>query len=74
LAAERASSEQGQEAGRAAAAADGSFSVHTWRFGLLDLVREVPCRRFRVRAEVRHEKSDRMGEVGLYVARRASDG
>jgi serine/threonine-protein kinase len=66
--------EQGEEAGRASAAADGSFSVHCWGFGLLDVVREVPCGRFRVRAEVRHEKSDRVGEVGLYVARRAYPG
>lgn len=55
-------------------AAPGGFTVQTWDVGLLELLADPQTDRFRFAAQVRHEKSDRPGSVGLYVARRAYPG
>ena len=53
---------------------DLTFAVTSWTLGLLELVPDPRSRRYRFAAQVRHEQSDRMGEVGLYFAHTASPG
>jgi hypothetical protein len=47
---------------------DGSFTVHSWRPALLELVRDPQRPRYRLRAEVRHETSAKDSRIGIYVA------
>jgi serine/threonine-protein kinase len=56
----------GADAGQASADANGVFSIHSWTMSLLELLPDVPCDRYRIRAEVRHDRSDPHGEVGFY--------
>jgi serine/threonine-protein kinase len=56
----------GQEAAQVAAAPDGTFRVVSWTVCLLELVRDPQLSHYRIRADVRHEKSKVPGEVGLY--------
>jgi serine/threonine-protein kinase len=60
------------EANRAQAgvAGDGYFYVDAWSRTLVELVRDPQRVRFRLRAEVRHNKGDPEAEVGIYVAHR----
>jgi serine/threonine-protein kinase len=59
----------GQQASQTSLSADGAFTVHSWTLGLLELVSE-PGRPYRLRARVRHSRSDDVGDVGLYFAYR----
>jgi hypothetical protein len=56
----------GAERSQTSTARDGSFSVHSWDVGLLELVHDPGRTYYRIRAQVRHEKSDDTGEVGIY--------
>jgi serine/threonine-protein kinase len=49
-------------------APDGSFSVHSWSLCLLELLRDPQHDSYRFTAQVRHEKSDLHGGVGVYFA------
>jgi serine/threonine protein kinase len=44
----------------------GSFTVHSDNLALLDLIRDPKNPSFRFEAQIRHERSDASGEVGLY--------
>jgi serine/threonine-protein kinase len=46
---------------------DGAFSWEAFSPSALELVRD-PCRGYRLSAEVRHENTERIGEVGLFAA------
>jgi serine/threonine-protein kinase len=62
---------QGGERSQTSVSSDGTFSVHAWEhLGRLELVRRPPCDRYRLRAEMRHDKASGQadGEVGLYCA------
>jgi hypothetical protein len=59
----------GLDSSQAAVGADGAFSVHSWGLCLLELLPKTQHANYRITAQVRHEKSDLRGEVGLYVAR-----
>jgi serine/threonine-protein kinase len=51
--------------------ADGTFTVHAWRFGLLELVRDPGRARYRFRAEVRHLRCDiGLSHVGIFCTHR----
>ena len=47
---------------------DHVFTINSWSLALLELVPDPQSDRFRITAQVRHEKSDTAGEVGLYFA------
>src|SRR5262249_48886401 len=47
---------------------DGSFKLHSDRLSLLDLVKNPKCTSYEFGAQVRHEMSDKMGGVGLFLA------
>jgi serine/threonine-protein kinase len=64
----------GQEKSQVSIGADGCFSIHSWSFCLLELLADVPSEKYAVRMQVRHEKSNGPGDVGLYVAHRAHVG
>jgi eukaryotic-like serine/threonine-protein kinase len=64
----------GEESTQVSLAEDETFSVHSWGFCLLELVRDPQQDRYRLRARVRHEESDSLGEVGVYLAHRAYPG
>jgi serine/threonine-protein kinase len=51
-----------------ALAADGTFTIDSWTHGLLELVPDPPSDHYRITAQVRHDKGDRMAAVGLYFA------
>jgi hypothetical protein len=55
-------------------ATDGAFRIHTWGLCLFELLPDPQCDRYRFAARVRHEQSDRPGEVGLYAARQTLAG
>jgi tRNA A-37 threonylcarbamoyl transferase component Bud32 len=46
--------------------AEGFFTVHSDNLALLDLIRDPKNSSFRFQAQIRHERSDRLGEVGLF--------
>jgi predicted Ser/Thr protein kinase len=52
--------------GQMTAAADGTCHVETWTLSLLELTPDPQHQRYLYRAQVRHEKSDENGEVGIY--------
>jgi serine/threonine-protein kinase len=51
---------------------DECFSVVTWDTCIVELVRDPQWPRFRLTADVRHDKGDRNGYVGLFVSGKAS--
>jgi hypothetical protein len=56
-----------EEGQRDFVAVDGSFSVQSSRLGLLEIVHNPHCARFRVSAEVRHnDAASQISEVGIY--------
>jgi serine/threonine-protein kinase len=56
----------GADATQVSEAPDGTFSVHTWGFCLVDLLRTAGWPTYKICAEIRHEKSKSLGEVGLF--------
>jgi serine/threonine-protein kinase len=63
---------EGSQQGRVAEAPDGAFTVHCpTALALVELVRDPRRTRFRLRAEVRHDASSDLGQVGVYFGRRA---
>jgi serine/threonine protein kinase len=46
---------------------DGVFSIHSWTLGMLELVHRPPPT-YTLNAEVKHDKSDQGGDVGLFFA------
>jgi serine/threonine-protein kinase len=64
----------GDEGTKVVTAPDGTFTVHTWSLCLLELFADPRHERYRFRVKVRHEKSDRSGEVGVYFAHRVFPG
>jgi serine/threonine-protein kinase len=58
----------GQDSAQASLAQDGSFSVHSMKLALVELLPRVPLSRYRIRAELRHEQSNDGGEVGIYFS------
>jgi eukaryotic-like serine/threonine-protein kinase len=62
----------GKSGSSSALANDGTFTVDTWSLGLLELLRDPQSESYKITAQVRHEKSDIEGEVGLFFARSAS--
>jgi serine/threonine-protein kinase len=52
-------------------AGDGAFKISSWSRAILELVRDPQVDHYQVRAEVRHETADDLGEVGLVVGLRA---
>ena len=58
----------GQAASQTALAKDQTFTISSWSLGLLELLPAPRSKRYRINAQVRHDKSDRTGEVGLYFA------
>ena len=53
---------------------DSTFTVQTWDLALLELVPDPRSRRYRITAQVRHDKSDVAGGVGLYFAHKVYPG
>lgn len=49
---------------------DGTFAIRSGRTAYLELLPAAPAGGYRFRVKVRHEASDRTGEVGIYFARR----
>jgi hypothetical protein len=57
----------GGERAHASLADDGTFAIHAWKFGLLELVRNPGLERYRIQADVRHLVSGvGYGSVGIY--------
>jgi serine/threonine-protein kinase len=53
---------------------DGTFTLHAAGRALLELLPDPLSERYRVTAQVRHEKSNQPGSVGLFVAHQAFPG
>jgi serine/threonine-protein kinase len=49
---------------------DDTFSIRAEKYCLLELARDPRWDRYRIRAEVRHRRSEEVGAVGFYFARR----
>src|SRR5262249_54982317 len=60
----------GGSAAQTTAAADKPFAVHSWTLSLLELLPDPQCQRYRLRGEIKQDKGDQLGEVGVYLARR----
>jgi serine/threonine-protein kinase len=45
------------------------FSMQSWGYAMLELVRDPHCRSFRLKAQVMHLESHEVGMAGLYVGR-----
>jgi hypothetical protein len=60
----------GGSAAQTTAIADQPFAVHSWTVSLLELLPDPQCQRYRLRGEIKHDKGDQLGEVGVYLARR----
>lgn len=54
--------------------ADNSYNIHSWSLSLLELLPDPQVGSYRFRAQVRHEQSDSLGEVGLYFAHKSHQG
>jgi serine/threonine-protein kinase len=64
---------EGEQEATTAAARDGTFAVHSSSsLALVELVRNPPPP-YRLRAWVRHDRTDPQGAVGVYVAHRLYD-
>jgi Protein kinase domain len=50
---------------------EGHWALDAWKLGLVELMRDVPVGSYKIRAEIRHVKSDRFGQVGLFVGHRS---
>jgi serine/threonine-protein kinase len=61
----------GEETSQTSLAGDGTFTISSWNRAMLELVRDPQVDRYQIRADVRHEKGDDFGEVGLVVGLRA---
>lgn len=55
-------------------AQDGAFSIHTQTLVLIELLPDPQTERYRFAAQVRHNTSNRVGGVGLFVAHQAYPG
>jgi serine/threonine-protein kinase len=64
----------GQETSAFSVAADGTYSVHSSDRCLLEVMPDPLHDSYCFRAQVRHELSDKFGEVGLYIAHCAYPG
>jgi serine/threonine-protein kinase len=64
----------GKQGSEMALADDGAMTVQSWSCCLLELVPDPGTNSYRFAAQVRHEKSDEFGDVGLYFARRTYAG
>jgi hypothetical protein len=53
---------------------DGYFSLSSNTLGLLELARDLPVERYRLKAKVRQDGGDSLGNVGLFVGLRSSPG
>jgi serine/threonine-protein kinase len=61
----------GGDAGQTSLAEDGTFTIHTWKLSLLELVHNPGRKRYRIRAEVRHLKCGfGLSHVGIYCTHR----
>jgi serine/threonine-protein kinase len=49
---------------------DGTFSINSWSVSLLELLPDPRCESYRINAQVRHDRSDLIGQVGIYFALR----
>ena len=49
---------------------DNALQIQAWNIGLLELLPNPGCRRYRFCAEVRHEEGGANGSVGIYVGYR----
>src|SRR5262249_46476951 len=56
----------GAGGGQVSTGSDGCCAVHSWTLSLLELLPDPLCEHYRLRVDVRHEKSDELGEVGIY--------
>jgi serine/threonine-protein kinase len=65
----------GQSAAQSSIEPDGTFRVHTWTLGLLDLLADPQHQRYRLRAEIRHDRRGDyvVAEAGLYVMHHSQD-
>jgi hypothetical protein len=61
----------GKSASQTVLGDDRTFTINTWTLGLLELLPDPQSESYRITAQVRHDKSDPAGEVGLYFAHRA---
>jgi serine/threonine-protein kinase len=62
--------DSGAEGSQTEVAADGTFTVHSQRKGLLTLVRDPGVEHYRLQAQVRHEQAGLVPDVGLFFALR----
>jgi serine/threonine-protein kinase len=49
-------------------ARDGAFWINSWGRACVELVRDPRMESFRISADIRHEKGDLVGEVGLFCS------
>jgi serine/threonine-protein kinase len=64
----------GESGSQTSVSSDGTFTVHSWSLGLLELLPDPGLQSYRFDAQVRHRKSDRAGEVGIYVGHQSYPG
>lgn len=56
-----------EKPGKVLSAEDGEFTIQNWEHGLLELLPDPRCERYRFSAEVRHERqADHQSRVGIY--------
>jgi hypothetical protein len=55
---------------RLATAGDGCLTIESWHLSLLELLPDPQRDRYRIQAWVRHEKSNDLGDVGIYCGHR----
>jgi eukaryotic-like serine/threonine-protein kinase len=53
--------------GASARSVDGYFMVSAWDRAAIEIFRDIPIPCYRIRAKIRHEKSQKDGAVGLFV-------
>jgi serine/threonine-protein kinase len=58
---------QGEERSKALVNQEGTFYVQSWAYALLELMRDPQLTSYRLRAEIRHERSRSPAWVGVYV-------
>lgn len=61
----------GQAKSQWSLSADRAFTIHTWGFGLLELLPNTETDRYRFDVEVRHWQSELPGRVGLFLSHQA---
>jgi len=58
----------GEEYSTIARSREDCFTVHTVEECFIELMPEVPSEEYRFSAQIRHEKSNKPGEVGIYFS------